>query len=252
MRITVWGLTVSSSWGNGHATLWRGLIRALAEQGVHVTFVERDQPWYRSARDLHDVPGGELFLYRDWDEVLAAKRRLLDADALMVTSYCPDARAATALIAAEGRGRTLFYDLDTPVTLARLAAGEAVDYLPAAGLAMFDRTLSYTGGPALTALIERLGAQHAAPLYGHVDPATHRPVSRVELFRGDLSYLGTFAADRQAAVDRLFLQPARAAPERRFVLGGSGYPADFPWTNNLYFMNHVARPITRRSSARHA
>ena len=239
MRITVWGLTVSSSWGNGHATLWRGLIRALAAQGHHVTFVERDQPWYRDTRDLHDLPGATLLLYTDWADVLARRRDLLDADALMVTSYCPDALAAAALIAQEGRGTSVFYDLDTPVTLARLAAGEAVDYIPDAGLAQFDLVLSYTGGPALTALEQRLGARRTAPLYGHVDPAAHRPVPPVAMFRGDLSYLGTYAADRQAALERLFVAPAAQAPARRFVLGGSSYPADFPWQPNIHFMNHV-------------
>ncbi|WP_174279651.1 CgeB family protein [Sphingomonas bacterium] len=239
MRITVWGLTVSSSWGNGHATLWRGLIRALTEQGHHVTFVERDQPWYRDTRDLVDLPGGRLLLYTDWADVLAIRRELLDADALVVTSYCPDARAAAALLAGEGRGTSVFYDLDTPVTLARLAAGEPVDYLPEHGLGQFDLVLSYTGGPALTALRDRLGARVTAPLYGHVDPAAHRPVPAQAMFRGDLSYLGTYAADRQAALERLFVAPAARAPERRFVLGGSSYPADFPWRPNIHFMDHV-------------
>lgn len=239
MKIVIFGLTVSSSWGNGHATLWRGLIRALAGQGHQVVFVERDLAWYRDTRDLTALPGGRLFLYDDWAEVLAARHDLLDADALMVTSYCPDARAATELIAAEGRGAALFYDLDTPVTLARLAAGEAVDYLPEQGLGLFDLVLSYTGGPALDALTGQLGARRAVPLYGHVDPAAHRPVAAVDMFRGDLSYLGTYAEDRQATVERLFLDPSGRAPELRFVLGGSKYPADFPWRPNIHFMDHV-------------
>ncbi|WP_425231171.1 CgeB family protein [Sphingomonas sp.] len=235
----VFGLTVSSSWGNGHATLWRGLIRALTAAGHHVTFVEKDVPWYRHKRDVHDLPGGRLLLYTDWAEALAARRDLLDADALIVTSYCPDAVAATALIEAEGQGVRLFYDLDTPVTLARLAAGETVDYLPPHGLGGFDLVLSYTGGPALDALRDRLGARAAAPLYGHVDPGTHHPAPPRAMFRGDLSYLGTYAADRQPTVERLFVAPAGRAPEQRFVLGGSSYPADFPWQPNIHFMDHV-------------
>ena len=242
LKIVVWGLTVSSSWGNGHATLWRGLIRALAEQGHEVVFVEKDVPWYAGARDLHALPGGRLLLYTDWADVLAQKRSLLDADALIVTSYCPDAVLATRLIEAEGRGLAVFYDLDTPVTLARLAAGEAVDYLPPEGLGSFDLVLSYTGGPALDALEDRLGARRAVALYGHVDPAAHRPVPAQAVYRGDLSYLGTYAADRQPTLQRLFIDPARAAPDRRFVLGGSSYPADFPWQPNIWFMNHVAPP----------
>ena len=242
LKIVVWGLTVSSSWGNGHATLWRGLIRALATERHEVVFVERDVAWYRDARDLHDLPNGRLLLYSDWAEVLAAKRELLDADALIVTSYCPDAIAATRLIEAEGRGVAVFYDLDTPVTLARLAAGETVDYLPPEGLGSFDLVLSYTGGPALDALRDRLGARRAAPLYGHVDPAAHRPAAARDMFRGDLSYLGTYAADRQATLERLFVDPARGSPARRFVLGGSSFPGDFPWQSNVFYVGHVAPP----------
>ena len=242
MKIAIWGLTVSSSWGNGHATLWRGLIRALGAQGHEVVFVERDQPWYADHRDLHDLPGGRLFLYRDWNEVLARRRELLDADAMIVTSYCPDAQAAHALIHEQGRGLTVFYDLDTPVSFGRLQAGERVDYFPDEGLHAYDLVLSYTGGPALDALRDRLGARRTAPLYGHVDPQAHRPVPPRDLYRGDLSYLGTYAADRQPVVQRLFIEPAAAAPDRRLVLGGSSYPADFPWQPNIWFMDHVAPP----------
>ena len=240
MKIVVWGLTVSSSWGNGHATLWRGLIRALGRAGHEVVFVERDQPWYAEHRDLLDLPGGRLVLYRDWEEV-AHRRDLADADAAIVTSYCPDAVRATALVL-DGRATSVFYDLDTPVTLARLAAGESVDYLPPQGLGAFDLVLSYTGGPALDALSDRLGARDPRPLYGHVDPDVHRPAEPLAMFRGDLSYLGTYAADRQPTVERLFTDAAARAPDHRFVLGGSSYPADFPWQPNIFFMDHVAPP----------
>ncbi len=240
MKLTIFGLTVSSSWGNGHATLWRGLIRAMAEQGHDIVFVERDAPWYADHRDLTELPGGRLILYSDWQDVLDQRRSLLDADAVMVTSYCPDAIAATRLIEAEARGTSVFYDLDTPVTLAALAANGSVDYYPPEGLGGFDLVLSYTGGPALDALSGRLGARRVAPLYGHVDPAAHRPAAPVPMFRGDLSYLGTYAADRQPILDALFLQPATRAPACRFVLGGSSYPADFGWRPNIFFMNHVA------------
>ena len=240
MKIVVWGLTVSSSWGNGHATLWRGLIRALGRAGHEVVFVERDQPWYAEHRDLADLPGGRLVLYGDWADV-AQRRDLLDADAAIVTSYCPDAIRATELVLG-GRLTSVFYDLDTPVTLARLAAGEQVDYLPPDGLGGFDLVLSYTGGRALTALTERLGARDPRPLYGHVDPEVHRPAPPMAVFAGDFSYLGTYASDRQPTVKRLFTDAAARAPGRRFVLGGSSYPADFPWRPNIYFMNHVAPP----------
>lgn len=244
MRLVIFGLTLSSSWGNGHATLWRGLIRALVRAGHEVAFFERDVPWYAAHRDLHTLPGADLILYPDWNGVreLAAAHRAR-CDVAMVTSYCPDARAAAALLMDGPRPpRTVFYDLDTPVTLARLGAGEDVEYVPAAGLADFDLVLSYTGGAALDALVRELGARRVAPLYGHVDPEVHRPAPAQARYRADLSYLGTYAADRQERLAELFLEPARRRPARRFVLGGSGYPSDFPWSDNIWFVRHVPPP----------
>lgn len=240
MKLVIFGLAISSSWGNGHATLWRGLCWALMRQGHTVTFFERDAPWYAPHRDLTDLPGGRLILYRDWAEVLtAARHELADADAAIVTSFCPDGIAATALVLDSGVPMRAFYDLDTPVTLASLAAGEALAYVGPRGLRDFDLVLSYTGGEALKALADRLGAKKVAPLYGSVDPAVHRPVPASAGYRADLSFLGTFAPDRQATLIRLFIEPARRQPERRFVLGGACYPKDFPWTRNIFFVRHL-------------
>ncbi len=244
MRLVVFGLAVSSSWGNGHATLWRGLIGALTRRGHEVVFFERDVPWYAETRDLMRLPdGAELVLYRDWDSVLPrARAEVALADATMVTSFCPDGPAASELAWDAAPGLTVFYDMDTPVTLRRLEGGEKVDFLPARGLGGFDLVLSYTGGMALDLLRTRLGARRVAPLYGHVDPAAHRPGTPDPAFRGDLSYLGTYAADRQAALERLFIEPARQRPDRRFVLAGAGYPPDFPWTDNIFFVKHLPPP----------
>ena len=241
MKLVIFGLSVSSSWGNGHATLWRGLQRAPATRGHDVVFFERDVPYYAAHRDLTELPDGRLHLYESWDAVLpAARRDLADADAAVVTSYCPDGVAAAALILDASRPVRAFYDLDTPVTLDRLRNGEAVPYLPPDGLAEFDLVLSYTGGAALAELRTRLGARCTAPLYGSVDPDVHFPVPPSPHYAADLSYLGTYAADRQTAVDTLFLEPARRLPGQRFLLGGSQYPPDFPWTSNLYFRPHVS------------
>ncbi|WP_458096300.1 CgeB family protein [Roseomonas sp. WA12] len=243
MRLVIFGLAVSSSWGNGHAALWRALIAALLADGHRVTFFERDVPYYAENRDLHALPeGGELVLYKDWqDAMLRARRALADADAGMVTSYCPDAAEATALVL-DSRALRVFYDLDTPVTLDRIAAGEPVGYIGPEGLGDFDLVLSYTGGAALDALRDRLGARRVAPLYGSADPAIHCPAPPEPRFEAALSYLGTYAADRQALLDRLFLQPARLRPERRFVIGGAQYPQDFPWTTNTWFVRHLPPP----------
>jgi spore maturation protein CgeB len=240
MKIVVFGLTISSSWGNGHATLWRGLCRALAQQGHRVIFFERDVPYYAGARDLHEFPWVELILYPEWEDVRsAAAAQVKDADAVLVTSYCPDACLAQELMAADGRGMRVFYDLDTPVTLARLAAGGTVPYIGPRGLIDFDLVFSFTGGPALGELRTRLGARCVAPLYGHVDPRAYQRAAARPHYRADLSYLGTFSWDRQAAVESLFIRPARDRADLRFVLGGAQYPDDFPWSPNIYFVQHL-------------
>jgi len=241
MQFAIFGLTVSSSWGNGHATLWRGLIAALAAAGHEVTFFERDVPYYASTRDLDRLPAGaRLVLYADWDAVAAeAIRAVAAADVAMVTSYCADGPFAADLVLENAPAATVFYDLDTPVTLARLGSGERPAYLPDGGLGDFDLVLSYTGGDALARLQTALGARRVAPLYGHVDPDQHKPAARHHAFAADLSYLGTYAADRQEKLQSLFIEPARLRPAQRFVLGGAGYPPGFPWTDNIFFVMHL-------------
>jgi spore maturation protein CgeB len=244
MKLAIFGLTVSSSWGNGHATLWRGLIAALSAQGHTVTFFERDVPYYAQNRDLADLPHpATLVLYRDWADVQAqAGRCTNEADAAIVTSFCPDAIAATDMVLASRAGLRCFYDLDTPVTLDRLAAGQDVPYIGATGLSGFDLVLSYTGGAALEALRTQLGARRTAPLYGWADPSIYRPVPTQARYAADLSYLGTYAADRQAALEALFVAPAMQRPHARFVIGGAQYPQDFPWTDNIFFVRHLPPP----------
>ncbi|UEM25370.1 glycosyltransferase (plasmid) [Skermanella mucosa] len=240
MKIVVFGLSISSTWGNGHATLWRGLCRALARRGHRVVFFEHDVPYYAGNRDLFEIPGGELVLYRDWaDAIPAAERHLADADAGMVTSYCPHGIEATELVLGSPAACKAFYDLDTPVTLERLGAGETTTYIGPRGLGDFDLVLSYTGGPALDALRDLLGARRVAPLYGSVDPEVHRPVEPASHYRADLSYLGTYAEDRQAALEALLVEPARRMPDRRFLIGGALYPEAFPWSDNIFFVRHL-------------
>jgi spore maturation protein CgeB len=243
VKLVIFGLTVSSSWGNGHATLWRGLCRALEHKGHNVVFFERDVPFYRADRDLTAPTWGELQLFTRWEDILpVARTHLADADVAIVTSYCPDALEAAGIIADADVPLRVFYDLDTPVTLERVRAGEPVDYIGPQGLADYDLVLSYTGGRALEELQTLLGARRVAPLYGFVDPAAHFPVAADPGWRADLSYLGTFAEDRQATLEELFIEPARQLPDRRFLMGGAQYPDDFPWTSNVFFVRHVAPP----------
>ncbi len=243
MKFVIFGLTVSSSWGNGHATIWRGLIDALAGRRHQVVFFERDVPYYASHRDKTEIPGGELVLYKEWQEALPeARKELSGADVGMVTSYCPDGIAATDLVLSSAVGLRVFYDLDTPVTLDALKCGREVSYIGNRGLRDFDLVLSYTGGASLDELGTMLGARRVAPLYGSVDPGVHRPVAVSADDCADLSYLGTYAEDRQAALQRLFIEPARRLTGRKFVLGGSLYPQDFPWMENLHYRWHVSPP----------
>jgi len=241
VKLVIFGLSVSSSWGNGHATLWRGLIRSLAALGHRVIFFERDQPFYAKHRDLPELPDSQLLiLYSNWEEIRhSAERHLTDADVAMVTSFCPDAIVATeAVLSSDARVRC-FYDLDTGVTIDALRSGRTVEYIPERGLSDFDLVLSYTGGLALQELKRQLGARHIAPFYGSVDPDLHHPAAPEERFRADLAYLGTYSADRQETLNELFLEPARKRADLRFVIGGPQYPGEFPWRENIFFIPHV-------------
>ena len=181
MKLVIFGLTVSSSWGNGHATLWRGLCRALARRGHRVVFFERDVPYYAANRDLTELPGGRLVLYPDWDDVAPARgaRELRDADVAMVTSYCPDGVAATELVLGVRRAACArFYDLDTPVTLARARRRRGGRLLSARAASRdFDLVLSYTGGAALDEL-RRASARGAWRRSTAASiPTVHRPAA---------------------------------------------------------------------------
>ncbi|AZO28721.1 MULTISPECIES: glycosyltransferase [unclassified Mesorhizobium] len=240
MRMVIFGLTVTSSWGNGHATLWRGLIRALAALGWSISFFERDTPYYAGTRDIDHLEGGEVVLYPVWDNIIqAAAVAVRQADVVIVTSYCPDAVEASRLAQECCLGLKVFYDLDTAVTLARIERGDQPSYFGPEGLRDFDLVMSYTGGPALDALKTMLGARLVVPLYGHVDPDCHRPAQPRPEFAGDLSYLGTYAEDRQAGVEKLLVAPAVRMPDCRFVIGGAQYPQDFPWSDNIFFVRHL-------------
>ena len=241
MNFVIFGLTLSSSWGNGHATLWRGLLSALAQRGHRAVFYEKDVPYYAETRDGWQPPEGiRLRIYETISDIRAeAARALAEADVALVTSYCADGGLVAELMIDSSAGLKVFYDLDTPVTLDALQSGNPVPYLPLEGLGAFDLVLSYTGGRALDELGTRLGARRVAALYGWVDPEVHRPTPPSELFRSELSYLGTFATDRQPAVEELFVNPASAKPHSRFVIGGAQYPNDFPWKPNIFFLRHL-------------
>jgi spore maturation protein CgeB/dTDP-glucose pyrophosphorylase len=241
MKVVIFGLAVTSSWGNGHATLWRALCKAMAKRGHRVVFFEKDVPYYADNRDLHSLPGGgDLVLYSDFDDVASiARLHANGADLALVTSYCPDAQRASDLVVDSKAAIRGFYDLDTPVTLQSLRMGKCVEYLPAERLSNFDLVLSYTGGRSLNDLCTLLGARRVAALHGCVDEEVNAPAEPYDEFRCDLSYLGTYAADRQSLLESLFVEPARRLPKLRFLIGGAQYPESFPWRENISFVRHL-------------
>jgi spore maturation protein CgeB len=239
MRIVILGLSITSSWGNGHASTYRALLRGLAARGHDVLFLERDLPWYAENRDLPQPSYCRLGLYRDTREL--GDRYTDDirhADLVLVGSYVPDGVAVTDLVLRHARACTAFYDIDTPVTLTALRQGGA-EYLEPRQIPAFDLYLSFTGGPTLERLEREFGARRARPLYCSVDAALYAPAA-VAMQDRDLAYLGTYSADRQPALDTLLIAPARAWMAGRFVVAGPQYPATVAFPVNVERIIHLA------------
>ena len=238
LAIVVLGLTITSSWGNGHATTYRSLVRGLARRGHSVLFLECDKPWYREHRDLARPPYGETRLYDGIEELADSWRPAIrNADLVVVGSYVPDGIAVGRLVQQTARGATAFYDIDTPVTLAALGEGRC-DYLSPELIPGFDLYLSFTGGPTLGELEQRFGARAARPLYCSADPEDCQP-DPTATPEWDLGYLGTYSPDRQPTVERLLCAPARGWAAGRFVAAGSLYPPDLAWPDNCARIDHL-------------
>ncbi|MEY4582858.1 MAG: hypothetical protein RL701_7561 [Pseudomonadota bacterium] len=241
MKLSVFGLSVSSSWGSEHASLWRGLMRALAALGHQVTFYERAVPQRAAHREWTAGPAEELVLYSDFATMKqGAAPALRQTDVALVTSDCPDALAAGQLIHESAVPIRAFYDLDAPATGQRISRGEALPYIGSRGLADFDVVLSYAGGRALTELRNVLGARRVATLYDCVDPHLHAPSVPLRKFRADLSYLGAArGAEPQAALNELFLALARARADLTFAVGGTHYLTGLAGAANIKYLWQV-------------
>jgi spore maturation protein CgeB len=240
MKIVFYGLTITSSWGNGHATTYRSLCRALARRGHRVDFVERDVEWYRSNRDLPTPEFCRVHLYDHWNSSVLELGK--DADVIVVGSYFPDAIVATRALLEAGYGPILFYDIDTPVTLAELMSRGKTDYLDAALIPYYDAYLSFTGGPALRTLEDTFGSPHAVGFYCSVDPSLHKRTRLQLSYRCDLSYLGTYAPDRQRKLMHYLNGAARMMPLASFLVAGPQYPENIPWRPNVRRLNHISPP----------
>lgn len=234
--LVVLGLSLSSSWGNGHATTYRALLKAYAAEGARVLFLERDQPWYADNRDLITPDFCELAFYRSVDELNGFRDAIAAARVVMVGSYVPDGIDVCRFVQSEARGVTAFYDIDTPVTLAKLK-DDACPYLSRELIPGFDLYLSFTGGPTLLRIERDYGAKAAHALYCAVDPGPYRPLNVAPRF--DLGYLGTYAEDRQPVLEELLIEPARRAPDMIFAVAGPLYPSDIEWPTNVLRVDHI-------------
>lgn len=239
VKLTVFGLSLSSSWGNGHATQYRAILRALSLLGFEIWFFEKDVPYYSAHRDMVVCSYCNLVLYQDWDDV---RRQALDcagsSDVVITSSYCPDGVRISDEMLALNAPLCVFYDLDTPITLKALANGTSA-YLRRDQIPEFGLYLSFTGGPFLEIVRRDLGARLVRPLFGCVDPALYSKRQKQPEFECALSYMGTYARDRDAKVEELFRRPARQRPEERFILAGSMYPADTAWPRNVRRIEHL-------------
>jgi spore maturation protein CgeB len=234
MQIVIFGLSLSSSWGNGHATTYRSLLKGLKQRGHSVTFYERNEPWYAENRDLPEDP--DLHFY---DEVPAlaqeCRQTLRDADLVIIGSYVRDTAELVTQCKAASCGVLAYYDIDTPVTLALLAENRC-PYLDREQLPSFDVYFTFAGGPVIDRL-QALGVRYATPLYCSVDPEVHAPAP-VEVDT-DLGYLGTWSEDREPGFRQLLLQPATAWGVGEFSVAGSNYPDTTRWPQNIRYVPHL-------------
>ena len=239
MKIVICGLSITSSWGNGHATTFRALARALRARGHEIVFFERDLEWYASNRDMPEPPFCRVHIYEQWDDVLNLLRRELNgADVAMVGSFFPDGvKAIDEMLNSRAEVKT-FYDIDTPITISKLRAGDT-EYLRQDQIPGFDVYFSFTGGPMLREIESRFGATRAIPLYCSFDPDRYRSFEADPRYACDLSYMGTYATDRQPKLEELFCRPAHSLLSKQFLLAGPQYPANLTWPKNVRRIIHL-------------
>lgn len=237
LNITILGLSITSSWGNGHATTFRALVKELDKAGHKVTFLERDVPWYAENRDLANPEYCRTILYKDLDELKTNYATPVStADFVIVGSYVPEGVPVGEWVCQTAKGIKAFYDIDTPVTLAKLERHD-YEYLSPELIAKYDLYLSFTGGPTLKLLEEKYGSPCARALYCSVDPTLYFP-EEVEKAM-DLGYLGTYSDDRQPPLEKLMFDAAQSWPEGRFAVAGPQYPETITWPTNIEHIHHL-------------
>ncbi len=240
MKISILGLTITSAWGNGHATTYRSLCQALHQRGHAIRFLEKDVSWYRDHRDLPAPSYCDVTLYREPQQARGwIDEAVTESDLILMGSYFPDGVAAADAILGKAACPVFFYDIDTPITVERLRRDGGTEAIRAADISRFDAYLSFTGGPILRELETHFGAQRAVPLYCSVDPEAHQPQAVVPDYEATLSYLGTYSEDRQQKLCELLLTPSRALAQERFIVAGAQYPHEITWPPNVHRFEHV-------------
>lgn len=240
MKLVIFGLSITSSWGNGHATTFRALANALHQRGHEIVFFERDLEWYASNRDMPEPPFCRVNLFQEWQAILPEVRReLRDADVAMVGSYFPDGSAVIGMLLDSSVPVKAFYDIDTPITLTNLRERGDAGYLRADQIPGFDLYFSFTGGPTLQELERTFAAKKAVPLYCSFDPKEYRRFSVNKRFACDLSYMGTYAADRQPKIEEFLCAPARKLAALKFIVAGPQYPKEIAWPKNVRRITHL-------------
>lgn len=240
MKVVIFGLSITSSWGNGHASTFRALCRALYRRGHRIVFFEHNVKWYESNRDLPEPHFCDVCIFEDWKSVLPRVRKELhDADVAMVGSYFPDIQAIE-LVLDRNIAAKAFYDIDTPITLSKLRAGGEAGYLKSSQIAGFDVYFSFTGGPILEEIKSRFGAKKSTALYCCFDRERYHPLPVNKRFACDLSYMGTYASDRQPKIDELVRQVAEQLSDKKFIVAGPMYPRRLRWPRNVKRRNHLS------------
>ena len=238
MRIAIFGSSLVSSYWNGAATYYRGIARALAERGHDIVFLEPDAYERQRHRDIEDPPWAQVVVWRPSAERARELVRSVAAFDVVVKASgvgVLDAELEDAVAELDGPLR-VFWDVDAPATLARLE-GNPDDPLRAL-VRRYDIVLTYGGGDAVIDRYRALGAAVCVPVYNAVDPETHHPSQPDRRFEGALAFLGNRLPDRERRVETFFLDAAAEAPDRAFVLGGSGWE-DKPLPANVRLLGHV-------------
>jgi spore maturation protein CgeB len=244
MNIVILGLSITSSWGNGHATTYRSLIRGLYRRGHHVTFFERNVPWYEKHRDFTVTDYCTISLYSSLDDLINRfENEVKHADLVIVGSYVPEGVAVGEWVLRTGNGVRAFYDIDSPVTLAKLQ-NKTCEYLHPELIPVYDLYLSFSGGRVLEILSSKYGSPYAKPLYCSVDPDLYYPETQVPVW--DLGYLGTYSDDRQPPLKELMIDASCKWDKGKFIVAGPNYPDSVEWPANIDRIDHLPPSAHRK------